>query len=105
MLEKLEKIGLFIHAEEGFAFLHRLTGVIMEHQGDITSVAIIDNRPPDARIYFEIALPSELAQLTADLTKLSVVHTVEVVQSLEKIYGKRLIITRGGEQVAQLAVG
>jgi len=76
-VEKLEKIGLVIHAEEGIGLLHRLTGVILEHQGDITSVAIIDNRPPDARIYFEIELPSELSQLTADLHKLPVVHSVE----------------------------
>jgi len=104
-VEKLEKIGLVIHAEEGIGLLHRLTGVILEHQGDITSVAIIDNRPPDARIYFEIELPSELTQLTADLKKLSVVHSVEVVQSLEKIYGKRIIIMGGGAQVGQVAIG
>jgi len=104
-VEKLEKIGLVIHAEEGIGLLHRLTGVILEHQGDITSVAIIDNRPPDARIYFEIELPSELAQLTADLHKLPVVHGVEVVQSLEKIYGKRIIIMGGGAQVGQVAIG
>ncbi len=104
-MEKLEKIGLVIHAEEGIGLLHRLTGVILEHQGDITSVAIIDNRPPDARIYFEIELPSELTQLTADLKKLSVVHSVEVVQSLEKIYGKRIIIMGGGAQVGQVAIG
>ena len=104
-MEKLEKIGLVIHAEEGIGLLHRLTGVILEHQGDITSVAIIDNRPPDARIYFEIELPSELTQLTADLHKLPVVHSVEVVQSLEKIYGKRIIIMGGGAQVGQVAIG
>jgi len=104
-VEKLEKIGLVIHAEEGIGLLHRLTGVILEHQGDITSVAIIDNRPPDARIYFEIELPSELTQLTADLKKLPVVHSVEVVQSLEKIYGKRIIIMGGGAQVGQVAIG
>ena len=89
----------------GIGLLHRLTGVILEHQGDITSVAIIDNRPPDARIYFEIELPSELTQLTADLKKLSVVRSVEVVQSLEKIYGKRIIIMGGGAQVGQVAIG
>jgi len=104
-VEKLEKIGLVIHAEEGIVLLHRRTGVILEHQGDITSVAIIDNRPPDARIYFEIELPSELTQLTADLKKLPVVHSVEVVQSLEKIYGKRIIIMGGGAQVGQVAIG
>jgi len=58
-VNKADKIGLVIHAEEGLGLLHRLTGVIMEHQGNITSVAIIDNQPPIARIYFEIDLPAE----------------------------------------------
>ena len=104
-MEKPEKIGLVIHAEEGLGLLHRLTGVIAEHQGDIVSIAIIDNRAPDARIYFEIELPTEVSRLTADLEKLEVVRSVEVVKSLEKIYGKRIIIMGGGAQVGQVAIG
>jgi len=104
-VNKADKIGLVIHAEEGLGLLHRLTGVIMEHQGNITSVAIIDNQPPIARIYFEIDLPAEVSQLTADLKKLPVVRDVEVVKSLEKIYGKRIIIMGGGAQVGQVAIG
>src|SRR5205085_716490 len=93
------------HAQEGLGLLHRLTGVIAEHQGDIVSVSIIDNQPPDARIYFEIELPAEVSQLTADLQKLPIVHSVEVVKSLERIYGKRIIIMGGGAQVGQVAIG
>jgi len=104
-VEKPEKIGLVIHAEEGLGLLHRLTGVIAEHQGDIISIAIIDNRAPDARIYFEIELPTELSKLTADLERLPVVHSVAVVKSLERIYGKRIIIMGGGAQVGQVAIG
>jgi energy-converting hydrogenase B subunit Q len=104
-VNKAEKIGLVIHADEGIGLLHRLTGVIFDHQGDITSVGIIDNRPPVSRIYFEILLPSELSKLTEDLRKLPVVRDVEVVDSLEKIYGKRIIIMGGGAQVGQVAIG
>jgi energy-converting hydrogenase B subunit Q len=104
-VSKAEKIGLVIHAEEGIGLLHRLTGVISDHQGDITSVGIIDNRAPVSRIYFEILLPSELSKLTDDLRKLPVVRDVEVVDSLEKIYGKRIIIMGGGAQVGQVAIG
>ena len=96
---------MVIHAEEGLGLLHRLTGVIANHQGDIVSIAIIDNRAPDARIYFEIELPTELSKLTADLEKLPVVHSVAVVKSLERIYGKRIIIMGGGAQVGQVAIG
>jgi energy-converting hydrogenase B subunit Q len=104
-VEKPEKIGLVVHAEEGLGLLHRLTGVIAEHQGDIISISIIDNRSPDARIYFEIELPTELSELTADLEKLAVVRSVAVVKSLERIYGKRIIIMGGGAQVGQVAIG
>jgi energy-converting hydrogenase B subunit Q len=104
-VNKAEKIGLVVHAEEGLGLLHRLTGVIAERQGNITSVAIIDNRPPIARIYFEIDLPSDASELTAELRKLPVVRDVEVVKSLEKIYGKRIIIMGGGAQVGQVAIG
>jgi len=104
-VNKTEKIGLVVHADEGLGLLHRLTGVIAAHQGDIASVAIIDNQPPTARIYFEIELPAEIAPLIEDLRKLTVVRDVEVVQSLEKIYGKRIIIMGGGAQVGQVAIG
>jgi ACT domain-containing protein len=104
-VEKTDKIGLVIHAEEGLGLLHRLTGVIAEHQGDIISVAIIDNLPPDASIYFEVVLPSDLNRLIVDLEKLPVVRSVSVVKSLEKIYGKRIIIMGGGAQVGQVAIG
>ena len=104
-MDKAEKIGLVVHADEGLGLLHRLTGVIAAHQGDIASVAIIDNQPPLARIYFEIELPAEISPLIEDLRKLPVVRDVEVVQSLEKIYGKRIIIMGGGAQVGQVAIG
>jgi energy-converting hydrogenase B subunit Q len=105
-VNKAEKIGLVVHAEEGLGLLHRLTGVIAEHRGNITSIAIIDNQPPIARIYFEIDLMApDASALTADLGKLSVVRDVEIVKSLEKIYGKRIIIMGGGAQVGQVAIG
>ena len=102
---KAQKIGLVIHAEEGLGLLHRLTGVIAEHQGNVTSVSIIAIQPPDARIYFEIELPADTTQLVGDLRKLPVVRDVEAVQSLETIYGKRIIIVGGGAQVGQVAIG
>ena len=104
-MAKVEKIGLVIRAEEKVGLLHRLTGVIGEHKGNIVSVAIIDNRPPDARVYFEIELPDGLPRLIADLMKLPDVRTVEEVKSLERIYGKRIIIMGGGAQVGQVAIG
>ena len=98
-------IGLMIHADAGLGILHELTGVIARHRGNILSVEIIDQRSAEARIYFEIALPGPAGELAADLRALAIVRTLEVVETLQKIYGKRIIIMGGGAQVGQVAIG
>ncbi len=100
-----ETIGLLVHAQAGLGVLHRLTGVIAEHQGDILSVEILENSSHDARIYFEIALPSPVAELERDLRALAIVKSLEAVKSFQRIYGKRIIIIGGGAQVGQVAIG
>ncbi|MGD0363984.1 MAG: DUF5612 domain-containing protein [Bryobacteraceae bacterium] len=100
-----DNIGLLIHADPGLGVLHELTGVIARHRGDITSVEIIEQVSAEARIYFEIALPAQIADLAADLRALPIVRRVEVVETLQKIYGKRIIIMGGGAQVGQVAIG
>ncbi len=85
--------------------LHQLTGVIAAHNGDIRSISLIEEQPPDTRIYFELDLPGPIDPLAADLTVLEVVRSVEVVQTMQKIYGKRIIIMGGGAQVGQVALG
>ncbi len=99
------RTGLVIVAFNGPGVLHQLTGVIARHQGDIHSVSIIEEIAPDTRIYFELDLPGSAQELAGDLAKLEVVRSAEVVQTLEKIYGKRIIIMGGGAQVGQVAVG
>jgi len=100
-----EKIGLLVVANSGLGVLHELTGVIAAHRGDITSVEILEERAPIARIYFEIDVPDDVARLQADLEKLAIVREVSAVKTLQKIYGKRIIIVGGGAQVGQVAIG
>jgi energy-converting hydrogenase B subunit Q len=92
-------------AFNGPGVLHQLTGVIAAHQGDIKSISLIDEQPPDTRIYFELDLPGDEEALALDLRELKVVRSVELVQTLQKIYGKRIIIMGGGAQVGQVALG
>ena len=100
-----EIIGLMVFAEDGLGVLHQLAGVIAEHQGNITSVAILENTKNEAHIYFEIALPAPAAELEHELRALPIVKSVEVVKTLQRIYGKRIIIVGGGAQVGQVAIG
>lgn len=85
--------------------LHELTGVIAQHLGDIRSVSIVEELPAETRIYFELELPGSREDLVRDLRALKVVRSAELVQSLQRIYGKRIIIMGGGAQVGQVAVG
>jgi len=100
-----ETTGILVHAQAGLGVLHRLSGVIAEHQGDIVSVEILENGPRDARTYFEIALPTPMPALERDLRALPMVKNVEVVNSFQRIFGKRVIIVGGGAQVGQVAIG
>jgi energy-converting hydrogenase B subunit Q len=96
-----QTVGIIVTASPGPGVLHELTGVIARHKGDITSVEIIES----SLTYFEIELPSDLAVLAADLRALDLVRGVDVVESLQRIYGKRIIIMGGGAQVGQVAIG
>jgi energy-converting hydrogenase B subunit Q len=101
------KLGLVVRVEAVAGVLHQLTGVIAAHHGNIKSVAILGSRAEEEeRTFFEIELPdNDAAELMADLAALSVVKGVDEVRSMEKIYGKRIIIMGGGAQVSQVAIG
>ncbi len=99
------RVGVLVHAEPGPGVLHILTGVIAAHDGDVSLVEIIESRPPEARIYFEIDLPGAASELAVDLGKLAAVRRVVLVNTFQKIYGKRIIIMGGGAQVGQVAIG
>jgi energy-converting hydrogenase B subunit Q len=94
-----------VRADSGPGILHQLTGVIARHDGDITLVEIVESRPPEARIYFEIELPAEPVRMVEDVQKLPVVRQALQVKTFQKIYGKRIIIIGGGAQVGQVAIG
>jgi energy-converting hydrogenase B subunit Q len=100
-----DKVGLVLSTKAAPGVLHQLTGVIAKHNGDIRSVSIIEDLPTDTRIYFELDLPGQVNDLLNDMRSLDVVHSVTLVQSLQKIYGKRIIIMGGGAQVGQVALG
>jgi energy-converting hydrogenase B subunit Q len=100
-----QTIGMVVHAVGAIGVLHQLTGVIAQHQGDITSVEILVNRPDEARTYFEVILPGGAGPLIERLQALPIVRGVEIVKTLQAIYGKRIIIMGGGAQVGQVAIG
>jgi energy-converting hydrogenase B subunit Q len=100
-----ERFGLMVHAGSGPGVLFQLTGVIARFNGDIASVEIVSAGGAEARVYFEVDLMSGAEALVAEMSALPIVHQVQVVGTLQAIYGKRIIIMGGGAQVGQVAIG
>ena len=101
----MQTIGIVVRADSGPGILHQLTGVIAQLNGDIGLVEIIEQKPPETRVYFEIDLPEDPDKLQAALGKLPIVREVTIVNTMQTIYGKRIIIVGGGAQVGQVAIG
>ena len=98
-------LGLHVRARSGPGILHQLTGVIARHQGDITSVDIVERSQAGSRVYFEIELPGAPDALLAELRAQDAALEVEVVETFYRVFGKRIIIVGGGAQVGQVAIG
>jgi energy-converting hydrogenase B subunit Q len=100
-------VGLLVTTRSGTGVLHELSGVIARHRGDISSVEIVDRSATQTRVYFEIepdpATPADA--LVADMRSAEAVSAVEVVETFQRVYGKRIIIMGGGAQVGQVAIG
>src|SRR3954470_11108917 len=101
----MQTIGIVVRADAGPGILHQLTGVIAQLHGDIGLVEIIEQKPPETRVYFEIDLPDNAEQLQTALRALPIVREVSIVETMQTIYGKRIIIVGGGAQVGQVAIG
>ena len=98
-------LGLLVRARSGPGILHQLSGAIARHRGDITSVEIVERTPDESRVYFEIELAGTPDALVSDLRALDSVLSLEVVETFQRVYGKRIIIMGGGAQVGQVAIG
>ncbi len=100
------KIGFEIISDSGPGILHTTTGVIARHNGNIISVEIIPGREAGTdHTYFEIEAQGDPGPMLEDLRKLPIVRHADQVETMEKIYGKRIIIVGGGAQVGQVAMG
>jgi energy-converting hydrogenase B subunit Q len=106
MATAIDTLAFVATTTTGPGILHQLTGVIARHQGDIKSVEILDGAADTSRIYLEISLPAGTTDaLLGELRATAIVRGIEIVQTFQRIYGKRIIIIGGGAQVGQVAIG
>ena len=99
------RLGIEITAADDPGVLHQLIGVIARHHGNIKSVELVEQKAPYTRIFFELELPAESARLVEELSSLPIVQQAKLVETMERVYGKRIIIMGGGAQVGQVALG
>lgn len=100
-----DAIGLVVETRNGPGVLHQLTGVIARLGGNITWVAILDAGRPVETVFFEIGDVDDLDRMMEELRRLPVVLSVAEERTLDRVFGKRVIIVGGGAQVGQVAVG
>jgi energy-converting hydrogenase B subunit Q len=100
-----DRFGVMVRSDSGPGILHQLSGLVARHHGDILSVEIVSQIAGEARVYFEIDMEGDPQALVDDFKALHIVREVALVKTLEKIYGKRVIIMGGGAQVGQVAIG
>ena len=100
-------LALMVQTPDEPGALHALTGVLLDHEANITHVDIAERRDGLSTVYFELEdVGGENAdRLVGDLEALPIVRAVERAPSFWKVYGKRIIVVGGGAQVGQVALG
>jgi energy-converting hydrogenase B subunit Q len=70
----------------------------------LTTVRHVDDDPSTAEVELEVD-ELDAAALTVALETVAGVREVEATRSLDRVFGKRVIVVGGGAQVAQVALG
>jgi energy-converting hydrogenase B subunit Q len=100
-----QQLALLLAVTDQPGTLHRLTGVISRQGGNITYVDITGSPGAPGTTYFELEGVDDPERLVAELREVPDVRDVTVTPSLQRIYGKRIIVIGGGAQVGQVAMG
>jgi energy-converting hydrogenase B subunit Q len=96
---------LLVTTRDAPGVLLQIARLIAEHSANIHSIQSLSTRDSIATLYLELDQVSDIAGLVGELRALPVISNVQPIDSLLKIYGKRVIIIGGGAQVGQVAVG
>ena len=101
-----ETTGLLIECRDEPGALHRITDVILRHDGNISYVAGGARREAGiADLQLEVSGAGDLARLIAEVEQVAGVMSVSTVPTFQTIYGKRVIVIGGGAQVGMVAQG
>ena len=82
-----DSLALSIQTSRGKGVLHELTGVILQHGGDISAVAILDVGLEVETVAFEIQEVGDRKRLISDLQEIDSVSEVAESRTLRRIFG------------------
>lgn len=98
-------IAITIKAIEEAGVLNEITEIISSHDANISYTHLFIEKNNLGSINLELDNVNNSDKLIEDIEKLKFVKNVEKHESLNDIYGKRIIIFGGGAQVSQVAMG
>jgi energy-converting hydrogenase B subunit Q len=94
-----------VTASDRPGMLFALTRVLAEHEANITYVDM-HTRGHESDIYFEFTpAGADAGGIAETLRRVPGVVSLEETPSLNRIYGKRIVVMGGGAQVGQVALG
>ncbi len=99
------QLALTVVADDRPGTLANLTRVIKEHGANITYVDIFDRTDGGARILFEFEEVANQAALVAAVGDLGEVREVIAEATMQKIFGRRIIVIGAGAQVSSVVSG
>ncbi|MDR1819179.1 MAG: DUF5612 domain-containing protein [Methanobrevibacter sp.] len=101
----MSKITLTIETLEKEGVLEEITKIISSYNLNISYTHLYIGKDNTGSINFELENVKDVDSLIVRLNSLDFIKNVEIHDSLEDIYGKRVIIFGGGAQVSQVAMG
>lgn len=101
----MRNMALTIKSFEKKGVLDEITKLISNHDINISYANIFIENNDLGTIYFELDHVKNTDKLLSDIKSIKEVKSVEIHDTLNDIYGKRIIIFGGGAQVSQVANG
>jgi len=108
-MDSVQHYGLSLTGDDCPGVLRDIASVVAAHDTNIIMVQqssiLRGPHKGKASLYFELEENDRKEALISDLRRLSCVHTVNIHDPFDRIFGSRVIIIGGGAQVAQVAMG
>jgi energy-converting hydrogenase B subunit Q len=101
----MTEIAVTIKTLDEKGVLDEITNSISKNNVNISYAHIFLENNDIGSIYFELENVDDIDGLVKDIEKIKSVKSIEIHDSLNDIYGKRVIIFGGGAQVSQVAMG